>query len=136
VPAPNEEVVRGVIVASPFGSLLGLQVERVEADRVGVRLPYRPAITTVGDTVHGGAVASLIDVAATAAAWSAADLGRSRRGTTIGFTVNFLAPARAQDLVATARVIRRGGTICVCEVAVDGADGAALARALVTYKLG
>jgi len=134
---PNvEEVVRAAIVGSPLASHLGLQVERVEVDRVGVRLPFRREVTTIGDVVHGGAIASLIDTAATAAAWSGADLEQQSRGTTIGLTVSFLAAGRGQDLVAAARVIQRGRTICVCEVDVAGADGTRVARALVTYKLG
>jgi uncharacterized protein (TIGR00369 family) len=132
----SEEIVRGIIVGSPFGTLLGLETESIETDRVRVRLPFRRELTTVGEVVHGGAVAGLVDIAATAAAWSAADVETSRRGTTVGFTVNLLAPGRAQDLIATAQVLRRGGTLCVCEVDVRAADGTAVARALVTYRIG
>lgn len=110
--------------------------ESVERDCVRVRLPFRPQVTTVGDLVHGGAISSLIDVAATGAVWSGADLSQSARGTTIGFSVNFLAGARGRDIVATARVIQRGRAICVCDVQVDDAAGAVVARALVTYKIG
>ena len=132
----NDAIVRDVIVGSPLAVLLGLRVEEVARDEVRVRLPFRPEVTTIGDLVHGGAIAALVDVAATAAAWSGADLAQRQRGTTVGFSVSFLAGARAQDLIATARVLRRGGTLLVCEVAVVGADGAAAAQALVTYKLG
>lgn len=132
----NEDVLQSTIVGSPLGALLGLRLESAEVDRVRVRLPFRPEVTTLGDLVHGGAIATLVDVAATAAAWSGADLATSRGGTTIGFTVNFLAAARGQDLVATAVVVQRGRTISVCEVSVEGADGTSVARALVTYKLG
>jgi len=134
--AANEQVVRDVIVGSTFGTLLGVQLVSCEADRVQVRLPFRPEVTTIGDLVHGGAISGLVDTAATAAAWSGADLAQQGRGTTIGFTVNFLAAGRGQDLIATARIIQRGRTICVCDVDVDGADGTRVARALVTYKLG
>jgi acyl-coenzyme A thioesterase PaaI-like protein len=50
--------------------------------------------------------------------------------------VHFLAAARGQDVLAAARVIQRGGTICVVDVDGRGADGTTVARALVTYKLG
>jgi uncharacterized protein (TIGR00369 family) len=132
---PNDEIIRQVIVGSPLATLLGVETVLVADDRVRVRLPFRPEVTTVGDLVHGGAIAALIDVAATAAFWTAADLARNPRGTTIGFTVNFLAPARGGDLVADARVIQRGRSISVGEVSVEGADGSAVARAIVTYKL-
>ncbi len=132
----NEDVVRGMIVGSPFGRLVGAGAETIERDRVRVRLPFRPEVTTVGDLVHGGAIASLIDTAATAAVWSGTDLQQSSRGTTIGFSVNFLAGARGQDIVATAEVIQRGKTICICNVEVTDDSGKAVARALVTYKIG
>ena len=132
----NDELVRGMIVGSPLATLLGVAVEAVEADRVRLRLPYRTEVTTIGDTVHGGAIAALVDVAATAAVWSGADLAQSARGTTIGFSLSFLAAGRGQDLVATAEVIQRGRSVCVCEVRVGAVDGKAVARALVTYKIG
>ena len=123
------------IVASPYGRLLGVLCDQVEADRVAIRLPYRSDVTTIGDLVHGGAIASLVDVAATAACWASPAVKPGSRGTTIGFTIHFLAAARAQDLVADARVIQRGSSICVVEVDVRAADGTAVSRATVTYKL-
>jgi len=132
--APNDDIVRTLIVASPLGALLGTHTMEVAPDRVRVALPYRHEITTMGDLVHGGAISALIDVAATAAFWTGADLTRNPRGTTIGFTVNFLAPARARDLVADARVVRRGRSISIGEVIVTAA-GSEVARAMVTYKL-
>jgi uncharacterized protein (TIGR00369 family) len=133
--AANEEIIRQAIITSPLAALLGIETVDVSPDRVRVRLPFRPEVTTVGDLVHGGAIAALIDVAATAAFWTGADLAQNPRGSTIGFTVNFLAPARGADLVAEARVVQRGRSICVGEVAVEGVGGRAVARALVTYKL-
>ena len=133
--AANEEIIRQAIVASPFATLLGIETVEVAPDLVRVRLPFRSEVTTVGDLVHGGAIAALIDVAATAAFWTGADLKRNPRGTTIGFTVNFLAPARGAELIADARVVQRGRSISVGEVDVTGVDGRPVARALVTYKL-
>jgi uncharacterized protein (TIGR00369 family) len=134
--SPNADLVRGAIVRSPLGGLLGMGVESIERDHVRIRLPFRSEVTTVGDLVHGGAISALVDSAATAAAWSGADLSKNPRGTTISLTVNFLAGANAEDIVADARVIQRGRTITVCEVTVTGADGKRVASALVTYKLG
>ena len=134
--SPNEELVRGAIVRSPLGALLAIEVESVERDHVRLRLPYRTEVTTVGDVVHGGALSALVDSAATAAAWSGADLSANPRGTTIALTINFLTAARAEDVVADARVIQRGRTITVCEVTVEGKGTKRVASALVTYKLG
>jgi uncharacterized protein (TIGR00369 family) len=130
-----QNLVERAIVASPYGRLLGIACERVEADCVEVRLPYREDVTTIGDMVHGGAIASLVDVAATAACWASPAVKPGSRGTTIGFSIHYLAAGRAQDLLATARVIQRGGSICVVEVEVRGTDATAVSRATVTYKL-
>ena len=135
MPPELDSLIRTAIGDAPFSRLHGLRIDAVEPDRVRFTLPYREAVTTIGDLVHGGAISALIDASATAAAWSGADLARGPRGTTVGFTVNFLNGARGQDVTATARVIQRGQSLVVCDVDVAGADGTAIARALVTYKL-
>ncbi len=129
-------LVEGFIVGSPYGKLLGVVSETIETDRVRFRLPYRESLTTIGDMVHGGAIASLVDVAATAACWASPTVDPTARGTTIGFGINYLNAGRGQDLVATAAVIQRGKSISVVEVVVRGAVGdVEVARATVTYKL-
>ena len=130
----NEQLV-GLIVGSPLGKLLGLQLEKCAEDDVSIRLPYREDVTTMGDLVHGGAIAALVDTAATAVAWSSVEDAAGHRGTTVGFSLNFLEGAHARDIVARARIVRRGGSITVCEVDVTTPDGTSVARALVTYKL-
>jgi len=128
-------IVERVIVASPYGTLLGVVLEACEEDHVVVRLPYRADVTTLGDTVHGGAIAGLVDTAATAAFWATPKLTPGSRGTTIGFSLSFLSAGRGVDLVADARVRRRGREILNGEVVVRDAKGNEVAQAIVTYKL-
>ncbi len=128
-------LVEKAIVGSPYGQLLGLVLESCEADHVVVRLPYRSEVATLGDTVHGGAIAGLVDTAATAAFWAKPDLAASARGTTIGFSLSFLSAGRGVDLVADARVRRRGREISNGEVIVRDTNGRDVAQAIVTYKL-
>ena len=132
----NREIITAAITGSPLGRLLGVVLDHAEVDAVRVRLPFETRVTTIGDVVHGGAIAALVDVAATAAAWTDVDMSQSPRGTTVGFTVTFLVAARASDLVAHARVVRRGGSLVTIEVDVRDGGDASVARALVTYKLG
>ncbi len=120
---------------SPYSRLLGIRVEAVGEGAVRAHLPWSPELVTLGDQVHGGALASLVDVAATAAAWCTASLPRNPRGTTIGFQIQFLAAARAEPVVAEARVVSRGRSITVVEVIGRAPDGRSLVQALVTYKL-
>jgi uncharacterized protein (TIGR00369 family) len=129
------KLLESAIVASPYGRLLGVARDAVEEDRLCVRLPYRSDLATVGDLVHGGAIAGLVDIAATGACWASPAVKPGSRGTTIGFTIHFLAPARGQDLLADARVIQRGSSICFVEVEVRDGGATLVSRATVTYKL-
>ncbi|MEQ9146009.1 MAG: PaaI family thioesterase [Parvibaculaceae bacterium] len=123
------------IVLSPYGRHLGMEPVLIEPDHVAVAMPFRQELTTIGDMVHGGAIASLVDVTATAAFWALEEPPANPRGTTIGFSINYLDAGRAQTLTADAKVIRRGGSICVGSVDVTDEDGKPVAHATVTYKL-
>jgi uncharacterized protein (TIGR00369 family) len=127
---------RGWLENSPFVEHLGINLDELEPDRAVLSLPYSEALPTMGDVVHGGAISSLIDTAAAAAAWSGAEVPERPRASTVGITVDFLSPARGQGLSAEARVVRRsGGGICFCEVWVKDEAGKEVALALVTYHL-
>ncbi len=128
-------IMREFVPASPFARLVGLEIDMLAPDRARLRLPYREELATVGDLVHGGAVGTLVDTAATAAAWCTDRVPESLRGTTVGLTLDFISGGRG-DLLADARVLRRGGTLCFCEVEVTDAQERLVAKALVTYKLG
>ena len=134
----SEEIVtvlNRLIVKSPYGGLLGLEIVDAEEDCVSLRMPYRSEVTTLGDTVHGGAISGLVDSAATASFWANSKIEPGSRGTTIGFSINFLSAGRGRDLVATARVRRRGREISTGEVTVCDSEGKEIAFAIVTYKL-
>ena len=45
-------------------------------------------------------------------------------------------PTDRSHRTADARVIRRGKSLCFCDVDVTGADGGLVAKGIVTYKLG
>src|SRR3954451_12112679 len=137
MPDPTEDgaaLARAWIENSAFVAHLGIELEAMEPDSARLRLPYSEALPTMGEVVHGGAISSLIDTAAAAAAWSGAEVPEKIRASTIGFTVNFLAPATATDLVAEARVMRRGA-VTVIGVDVLSNEGERVATALVNYRL-
>ena len=121
------------IAKESFASLIGVELVEHDEDRVAVKLPYQRKLG-VG-RIHGGAISALVDIAATAAFWSCPDVTPDSQGATVGFTINFLKLAVATDLVATATVRRRGGTLCTGDVSVRDDAGAEVAAAMVTYKL-
>lgn len=128
------ELVAGWLEASPFVRHLGIRTVRLDDGEAELEMPFAPELVTIGDVVHGGAIATLIDSAATAAAWSGAQA--PSRGTTVGLTVSYVAAARGSPVTAHARVVRRGSSLCFLEAEVRDATGGTVARALVTYKLG
>src|SRR5947208_11175589 len=113
-PQTGADVMAQFIPSSPFVAKLGLVADQLDADEVRLRLPWDPTNVTVADMVHGGAIATLADVAVMAAAWAGADVPDSLRGVTVSMSMQFLAPARATDLVAIGRGLRRGKTLGEC----------------------
>jgi len=127
---------RGWLESSPFVAHLGIRTDAMEPNRAVLSMPFTDSLPTLGDVIHGGAISSLIDTAAAAAAWSGAEVPDRPRASTVGITVDFLAPARGQAVTADARVVRRGGSgLCFCQVDVAAEDGTQVALALVTYQL-
>jgi uncharacterized protein (TIGR00369 family) len=127
-------LMREFIPASPFAALLGIAVNELAADRAVLELPDRPELATTGTVVHGGALATLLDTAAMAAAWCVADPPASLRGSTAALAVTYLAPATGQVL-ATATVLQRGRTLVTLDVTAACGDRE-VAHALVTYRMG
>ena len=132
------EVIAEFLRHSPFVLHLGMRLESIEPDRARLGMPYRDELATIGQVVHGGALSALVDTAAMAASWSAHELdaGGPLRGTTVGLSVDFLSAAQGQEVIADARVIRRGQSLCFCDIDVADADGRLVAKGIVTYKLG
>jgi uncharacterized protein (TIGR00369 family) len=106
------------IPVSPFARKLGIACDRVEFDRAIYAMPFRDDNVTLADVVHGGAIASLADVAATAAAWTTVDEPMRFRGVTIDLSLSFVSAARGHGLVADARVVKRGSSVCFVHVDV------------------
>ena len=130
------DIIRQFLTTSPYVGHLGIQLTALQPGVAQLSLPFTDALVTIGTIVHGGAVASLIDTAAAVAAWSNAEVPANVRGVTVSLTVAYLAAASKEDLQAVARVLRRGRNLVYLDVEVSSASGSAIAKGLVTYKLG
>jgi uncharacterized protein (TIGR00369 family) len=130
------DIIRQFLPTSPYVGHLGMQLTEMQPDVAVLTLPFTSSLITIGTTIHGGAIASLIDTAAMVAAWSDKTVPENMRGTTVSLTVTYLAPAEGEDLQATARVLRRGRSLVYLDVEVQSVSGTSVARGLVTYKLG
>jgi uncharacterized protein (TIGR00369 family) len=139
VSSTAESHIRDVFAAylehSPFARRCGLRLAAMETDRAVVELPYDDSLTTYADVLHGGAITTLVDVAAVAAAWSGAEPTEGMKGATVALSVQYLSAAKGEALTAEARVTRRGSSICFCHVDVTGESGVHVATGQVTYKI-
>jgi uncharacterized protein (TIGR00369 family) len=100
------EFIAAATAGAPFGKHLGFECAELGDGRAVFRLPFREQNVTIGDMVHGGAIASLVDTAATAACWTTPDLPENPRGSTVGFSINYLDAARS------AVAARSGSPMC------------------------
>lgn len=130
------DVMREFLPNSPFVGLVGIELQHLDDGEARLRLPFRDDVVTIGRVVHGGAIATLIDTAAMAAAWAGAEVPEQLRGATIALSITYLAPADGQDVIATARVLRRGRRLVNVHVEVAPAEGDTVAVGTVTYQLG
>ena len=71
---------------TPFLAGVGVVFDRHQPDDVVLGAPFRPDLTSDGATYHGGVVASVMDTAGAAAAWSDPDVtgGPGRPGPPVG----------------------------------------------------
>ncbi len=115
-PQTRAEIIRQFLPTSPYVGHLGIQLTDMQPDVATLTLPFADSLITIGTTIHGGAIASLIDTAAMVAAWSDASVPDNLRGTTVSLS--------------------RGRSLVYLDVEVHGISGNSIARGLVTYKLG
>jgi uncharacterized protein (TIGR00369 family) len=124
-----------VVLGSPVARALGVECVEAEVDSVTVRAPQHEQLTTLPGVTHGGAVATLIDIAGAAAAASGVkdDEGASG-GVTTHLAVTFLAPATS-DLTVRAEVIHRTRSTTHSEVRAHDAGQTLVAVGQVTSRI-
>ena len=134
--ASGRDVIAHFLPQSPFVAKLGIVADQLSDHEVRLRLPWDPSNVTIGDMVHGGAIATLADLTVMAAAWCGAEAPPELRGVTVSMTLDFMAPARATDVIGVGRVLRRGRSLTNCEAEIVDPQGRLVAKALATYKVG
>jgi uncharacterized protein (TIGR00369 family) len=127
------ELVKAFIPNSPHAAALGISIAEIELDRALLVMPFKEELVTMGDVVHGGAISTLIDTAATVAAWATDEVPESPSGATVSLAVNFISAARATGLRAEARVVRRGRKLTFVEIDARDHNGAPVANGIATY---
>jgi acyl-coenzyme A thioesterase PaaI-like protein len=138
----NKADIKNIIATKlPAVDQHGEIVERVTEREVRIRVPFkreyvgRDAWGTDGAPVFSGPmVMGLADSAMYACVHAA--VGRDCVPVVVTLTVSFLRPARAVDLIAEARIVRRGRRLAYLEATLSS-DGApeSIAHVVATYAV-
>jgi uncharacterized protein (TIGR00369 family) len=124
-----------IMPATPFIGGLGIVFERYEPDDVTLRLPFREDLTNDGTYYHGGVVASVMDTAGAAAAWSNHDFDKGSRASTVSMSIQYVGACKRSDLLCHARAVRRGKELTFTEMSATDADGVVVAHGVQTYRI-
>lgn len=115
------QLVEAVTARSGYTSAVGTKVAFAEPGCVHLVLQKRPELLQFNGFFHGGVISGLADHAAGGAVTTALPAGRI--AVTVDLHVNFLAPADGESIIARAKAVQVGGTICVAAVEVASQTG-------------
>lgn len=115
------DYLRDSLAAPPFHQWLKPEVASVDESGVTVRLPLRPEFRRHPERpeIHGGVIASLIDIAGHAAVAAALRHGVP----TIDLRIDYLRMAAGSELRAAATLLKLGRTLGVVDVRVTDDEG-------------
>ena len=129
----RDALVRRTLV-TPAARRLNLALVACTAAEVRISMPFDQGNRTEGDVVHGGVIATLIDIAGVAVAIAGARQV-PQSGATSNITTNYLRAAIACRLEAHGVLLRGGSRQNVARVTVSNGDGTAIAEGHVTVIL-
>jgi uncharacterized protein (TIGR00369 family) len=121
------------VEGSPYSKFLGVQLEHVDDAGARLRLPYSDVNSNPGKVLHGGCAASIGAIAGQviARAVLGADAGPFH---TAQMQVSYLAAAINEEVVAEARLLRRGRELCFVGVEVKTLEEKPIASITTTVR--
>ena len=119
---PNyERRVRESFARQRVMQLIGASLRLVEPGAVDIALPYREDLTQQDGFVHAGIITTIADSACGYAAYTLMPADSSVLS--VEFKMNLLRPARGEEFVAAARVLKAGQTLTVARCDVHARSG-------------
>lgn len=131
-PAFAEEIKQS-FVKQTIMELIGAELSRVEPGMIEITLPYRADLAQQHGYLHAGIVTTIGDSACGYAAYSL--MPPNSEVLSVEFKVNLLRPAKGQQFLASAEVVKSGKTLTVVRADVFGIDEEGK-RELVATMLG
>jgi uncharacterized protein (TIGR00369 family) len=128
-----EERVRASFVRQGVMGLMRAKLTRVEPGLVEITVPFSEDLTQQHGFFHAGVATTLADSAAGYAAYTL--LPADAAILAVELKINFVAPAKGEELIATGRVLKSGRTLTVNEMdvhCIQGEDRVLCARGIQT----
>jgi uncharacterized protein (TIGR00369 family) len=122
---------REAFAGVPFTRLLGMRRNFSEGGRAQLVIDARPDFENVIGAMHGGIVATLLDVAMASAAVSKVDFEMT--AVTLSMNSTFVRPGQGQ-LTANGEVIGGDDGVVLCQAVVLDEGGDVIARALGSFR--
>lgn len=144
--AELQQAVSAFFQRIPFNQVLGIQLDELSPERVLMSLPMRDELigNFVHGILHGGVIASLLDVAGGAMALigafdkhrhlpSAERMARLSKLGTIDLRIDYLRPCVGEHFELRAEVLRLGSRVASVRMEFLGADGKLLCTGAGAY---
>lgn len=117
--------------SAPFADFLGMELIKAEGGEAEFAFRSRPELTNRKGDIHGGVLASLIDLAASRATRS---MGEFKGVATVNLLTSYIAPAQG-DVTVRATVLQAGRSTSFVDARVFDADGGLVATGSVTLRI-
>ena len=128
---------RDIFERSPsLNKHIGLNLEDAGPGWARMRMELVPGVMNPFGSVHGGAIAALIDSAAGSAIAAGCAPDSDRIMGTIDMQVHFLERGKGAALIAEARMVRAGRAVAVASAEVHDESGTLVAMGTATYRMG
>ncbi len=122
---------RQAFTGVPFTRLLGVRRDYAEGGRARLVLDARPEFENVIGAMHGGIVATLLDVVMASAAVSKVDFEMT--AVTLSMNSSFVRPAHGR-LTADGDVLAVDDAVALCQASVVDEGGHLVARAIGSFR--
>ncbi len=106
-----EARVRAALDAQTIMHTLGIRIAALEPGFCELRMPFRPDLAQQHGAFQAGVVSILADNAGGFAAHSLMPAGSEVMA--VEFKINFIAPAKGDEMIARGRVVKSGRTLTV-----------------------
>ncbi len=127
-PAVMTEQLKGTL-----GELLGIRFVETSPERVVAEITYRPDLTTIGGSLHGGTLMAFADTIGAAA--TIVNLPPGATTTTLESKTNFFAAGRSGTIRAECTPLHRGKRTMVWQTRLTDATGRLLSLTTQTQMV-